>query len=335
MADMVDVEPEIVYIDQLFKPAGGAWMRWTLVPDHVLKHPDSHVQHGPWYGIYYDYRNQLEIYAPRDKHDALLKYIYNFKQGALKPTFVTVHTHQVTFDQWKQVTARRKCLFASNDHPTAHQLMAMYSTPAQNCDDVIKNTTTENEFDGVHVEDVENCNPDQFDDFMPQHTSGVWMAWCEYSNQSKYFLYKDSEDNFIVFSTSDQYPGVLDQYIKVKLPRGSTITLQQLAVARVWMYRHNNKLEVDEEQLDDMITRIVQSQPGYHANSRAWGESLYGGSSKPQSQSRGPVVWTYKTVPGKTPMKPKFYFNPRPLRKGMSTMGILYNEFSKLTTGNS
>jgi hypothetical protein len=304
---------------QFFRAAEGPWTRFMHVKGVGM--------------IYYDDRGNLELFAKGYDNLKNLQQLID-RASRIKPTALVNTSIDV---EGVQFAHRRLCLHKLNIPPTPQVLTSLVHIPdIQQCDNLQQLLQDYDAYNDVRVEIFNPAflNLDEFENWRPAIDSPVWMAWA---SQPGVLYYKDSDDNLEVYHAKEN-AGPRHQhalYVQIPFFLLEKTDDTKLLVARSRLYQQTNELYATQDQLNDMVKRIEKHKartPDW-SSLKQWGDSLY--QKTAQSQSRGPMVWTYKTVPGKTPMKPKFYFNPRPLRKGMSTMGILYNEFSKLTTGNS
>jgi hypothetical protein len=301
-------------VSQFFEPTEGLWTHFMRVQNLGT--------------VYYDDRGNLELYAVGSDNLGKLQNWITSHSGMNKITALINAENNVVLNQFAK---RRQCMYDLNITPTPQVLTTLVNIPdLQTCDNFQQTLTDNDIYNDVRVEKFNPAifNFDEFDNWRPDIETPVWMAWAK-DGTSLY--YKDSEDNLEIYHTdSSGHPNQHALYVKI--PQFLYQEHNKLSVARSRLYQQTNELHATQEQLNDMVKRIEKhklSTPFYSALKK-WGDGLY---QTTQSQAKG--AWTYKPAQGKTPAKPKFYFNPRPLRKGMSTIGLLNDTFETLKFGSS
>jgi hypothetical protein len=270
----------------------GAWMRW-LAPDDER-----------WF-LYLDNLDNFEFYGT--DVGQIPPNVWDLR-GDRSLKIVNMPLRQ---GDWEQLEKQRKCVYSINMHPSAATLSAMATQRSTDCDQIQKAIQNEDIFDGVDVYSF--APPGRFDvgkflAYAPMSES-KWMTWVD---QPGFTVYHDADGNTEVYTRMDTAIDGLEAgpddtiYVKLNSPIDDK---RALRVARARLYKKTNDLHATQEQLADMI-ELISSNPPYR-DLKTWGDTLYKREAKADKTG-----WTFKPKAGSLPLKPQFYFNPKPLKKG-------------------
>jgi hypothetical protein len=139
------------------------------------------------------------------------------------------------------------------------------------------------------------------------------MQWGHYSEKPIY-IYKDKEKFEVYYTRDYEKEGselvgqIYDASFNVEgVELIGTPELKKLQIARTCLYKHKkNKNDASLEELQDMVARLEKAKGD--DNDLCLG--MYDQKSKAKQSE-----WFWQPAKG-TPILPRFYFNPKPLRAG-------------------
>ena len=269
----------------------GPWMRWLITPSNK--------------GIlYFDNYNNLEFYGRNVSDIPPI-----FWQYAGKRTAEHVNT-PMSENYWDRLEQKRMCVYSSLIHPTSDQLGRMAHTTPKECDAFMNEINANDIFDGVSVHEFRipggRFTVGDFLDYTPMSES-QWMAWTD--PEPGTMLYHDADGNIEIYTKRNAIQGLEPGPNNIYVKLNSDVDKFALRVARSRLYKKTNDLHATQEQLDDMIELIGRKPP--YGDIKTWGDTLYKREAKADKTG-----WTFKPKAGSLPLKPQFYFNPKPLKKG-------------------
>jgi hypothetical protein len=270
-------------------------------------------------GLFYvDIRGRWELYSIKSSEDIAVL----FKTATKYP----FSGHQIvisskTLDALPSIAAARACLFKLAENPSKEMLQTMANELDKHDSTKVckkmrsKKIVIEPKINGVRVTTVgvHSRTLLEFIDTPPTMTDTEWMQWGHYSEKPIY-IYKDKEKFEVYYTRDYEKEGselvgqIYDASFNVEgVELIGTPELKKLQIARTCLYKHKkNKNDASLEELQDMVARLEKAKGD--DNDLCLG--MYDQKSKAKQSE-----WFWQPAKG-TPILPRFYFNPKPLRAG-------------------
>lgn len=277
--------------------------------------------------LYEDNRGQWELYVldvwTDPAHNAITVPVLfeNATNVPFRGHVIAISSN--TLNSLPSIAAARACLSKLVEHPTMEMLQTMADALEQHDSTKVckqmrsKKIVVQPKINGVRVTTVgvhSRTLPD-FIDTPPTMTDTEWMQWGHYSEKPIY-IYKDKE-KFEVYYTGDyekegsELVGqIYDASFNVEgVELIGNIQLKRLQIARTCLYKYKkNTNDASLEELQDMVARLGKARIDDELCLE-----MYGQKSKAKQSE-----WFWQPAKG-TPILPRFYFNPKPLRAGPAT----------------
>jgi len=329
--------------DHFFAPvkAGKKWIKWGWFNGQSLIYYDSNKNVECYYPNWVDGQDIKSISRALN--------IDEFPRlSEFKRVFIPVNDSLLKDYNLDVLKQARQCLFKVYDSPTIDMLQQMVAAVEGdadiNCDDLKKQVTPT--INGVQLTIVGMLSPqevrEQFFNVDPFNYNSTWMMWTtvwDAVDKEAAFLYKDQEKLELYYLPASTR---LRDKIRAEFDYESGIEFVEiphspqfkaLQVARTCLYREKNSLDATLDELQDMVRRMKNlSDQGRNFKWNKTGvadycDALYDHGkhstkhgtkhstkhSAKQTANSGEWVWA-EAQRGRTPIAPKFYFNPKPVR---------------------
>jgi len=314
----------------LFSPAQSKykkWMRWKFMEVE-----------GDMLVFYFDSSNNFEIYYSNEDDSQDLK-------STLRPIadLLSKHKHVLVPVQpsllyeedilGTSLKDARLCLFNFDKKPNSIIIMQMVdalgaqgSSSEKVCANMDQILTPS--INDVRVTTISPVDLEQLDNFLgmdEQDMDSIWNLWTRViSGNQCVYLYMDAERKLEVYYKPSS--AKLARQIEQELESDNAIELvpipantaeRPLQIARTCLFRYKKKsLDASQDELQDMVRRLgnVKNFTSDKAGIENFYNTMYPtGAARAKAASRD---WTWAPNEGKTPIEPKFYFNPKPVRHG-------------------